>query len=415
MEAFRPARKGEADAVFGVVASAFELEKGSPKWRRKRDLVYSKIENFLVLERDGRIVATCIVHPHKLWVGRSQILKGDVGEVSVLRELQGRGIGTKLMEGVSRWLDEAGFHISRLGGFNRFYARFGWVPFPRWYYEFPLISAKAGASVLSVEEVLALPDELRARVQPYDPDIHGRRRIELYDLFYRGRTGALVPPDEPPRAGPDGLDFVYERDGEIWGYVACVEYPGEVSPFEPKVAIQEAAFDLKAAPESLWVLIKYVLSEAYRRGALRVSARLPFDLLVERSLREGGFYFSRVELMSSPGSNMIKIVNLRRLLEGISPTLEERLSVRQCRWKGKVRFEVDGREAVLGIGPHISVGDGDADAYIRCDTHTTMRLVLGLSEFGEVEGLVDHDLPEEAVETFRALFPREPVATGPWG
>jgi len=416
VERFRRAEKGDADAIFKVVASAFSLEEGSPKWKRKRDLVHSETEHFLVLEEDGGIVATCVVHPHRLWVGRSQVLKGDVGEVSVLRELQGRGLGTRLVREVSRWMEEEGFHISRLGGLNRFYGRFGWVPFPRWYYEFPLTSVGAGASRLSVEEVLSLPEELRSRVRPYDPERDGKRRLELYRLFYEGRTGALVREgSEPPGAGPHGLDFVYEREGEIVGYVAGVEYPGEVSPFEPKVAVHEAAFDLASAPESLWVLMKYVLLEAHRRGALRVAARLPFDPAVERVLREGKVYFQKVELMSAYGSNMVKIVNLRRLLGAISPTLEGRLSALPYAWEGRVRLEVDGQEAVLVVGPSVQVDEGEAGNYIRCDAHTMMRLVLGLSSFGELEGTLEHDLPREAVATFSALFPREPVATGPWG
>lgn len=418
---FRPAFKADADGIFRVLASAFHLEEGTDSWQHKRSIAYGGTEQFLVLEKARRIIAALVISPHWLRVGTAKVLKGDVGEVSVLRELQGQGFGTRLMQNCVRHLRENGFHLSRLGGLNRFYARFGYVPFPRRYYEFLLTEARAGASVIPPERLFILAPEQERCVRLYYPHHDWQRRNELYDQFNQNRTGSLVkyhgmnppPPSEPD---PKSLNFVYEENGEVTGYLFASEYPWEVSPFEAKVTIGDVAFQ-SDKPEAFKMLMRYVLREAAQRRIQRVTARLPFDPLVQKSLVEAAVPFSLQELQSAPASNMMLIVDLWGLLKAIIPELIRRCAMAALCPQFTLCLKVDGQNAALVLAPSaISLTDSNcADFQLSCDSDAFLRWTFGLNGFNEWQTGVTHNLNGEQQRVLAALFRREPCASGPWG
>jgi len=417
----RPASKDDAEGIFRVLASAFRLEEGTGRWQHKRSLAYGRTERFLVMERAGEIIATLVISPDWLRIGTAKVLKGDVGEVSVLRELHGQGFGTQLMQGCVRYLRENGFHLSRLGGLNRFYARFGYVPFPRRYYEFLLTEARAGASVIPPENLFLLTPEQEQRVRLYYPHRDWQRRNELYDHFNENRSGSLVkehgstpPPVSEP--DPDSLNFVYEEGSQIHGYLFASEHPEEHSPFEAKVRIGDVAFQLDK-PGAFKTLMRYVLRAAAQRGVQRVTARLPFDPLIQRLLTEAAVPFSLRELQGAPASNMMLLVDLRGLLQAIASELTRRRAGAPPCPPFSLRLQVGEQSAALAVESSSvePIDDEEADSQLSCDAIAFLRWTLGLSSFDEWQEGVVHNLTREQERVFSALFRREPCASGPWG
>src|SRR5262249_4855368 len=160
-----------------------------------------------------------------------------------------------------------------------------------------------------------------ARVRPFHPREDGAQREALYDRFNENRTGSRIEERPHTRSwsgepDPQALRFVYEQDGVVRGYLSAVEYPNEPSPFEAKVTTSDVAFDPEQ-PAALTALLAFTLREALRRGARRVTARLPFDPLVQSALAAAGLPYCLCESQSAIASNMLLPVDLRGLLDAI--------------------------------------------------------------------------------------------------
>jgi len=417
---FRKASKSDDDSIFRVLASAFQLEKDTQKWRNMRGMAYGGTESFLVLCKNDEVIGTVMISPHWLRVGSAKVLKGDVGEVAILKDLHGKGFGIKLMQECVSYLQDNGFHLSRLGGLNRFYAKFGYVPFPRRYYEFLLTKVHAGASTFPPEYLVALSPEQERLVRLYHPQKDWQRRNELYDAFNENRSGSLIEwHGSPPTSGepdPNALRFVYEEDGNVAGYLFAGEYDYEPSPFEAKVTIYDVAFDLDK-PQALTTLMRYTLRESLKRGALRVTARLPFDPLVQKSLTDAVIYFSLQELQSAIASNMMLVIDLRGLLESIIPELTSRIANAPNFQPFSVQLSINEQKAKLAINKaSVDLVDIESpDAHLDCDMTAFLRWLFGLNGFDEWQIGIKHTLNNEQVQVFARLFPRQPCASGPWG
>jgi len=417
---FRRASKDDADSIFRVLSSAFQLEDGSSKWQSMRGLAYGATESFLVVERIGEVIGTAMISSHWLRVGIAKVLKGDVGEVAVLRELHGQGFGTYLMQESVRYLRENGFHLSRLGGLKRFYAKFGYIPFPRRFYEFLLIDAKAGASSFPPDYIVKPTPEQEQRVRLYHPRHDWQRRNELYDSFNENRTGSLIEGrgGNPPSGEPDprALRFVYD-DGKAKGYLFASEYSYEPSPFEAKVTIYDVAFDMDS-PEAFVALMRCTLRESLRRGAQRVTARLPFDPIVQKLLTDDSLPFSLHDLQSGLASNMIQVIDLKVTLESIESELTRRRTDTISYPTFSTQVQLNEQKAMMIINPEsvqIESGDMRADAHIACDAASFLRWILGLNSFDEWQEGVTNTLNRHQKIIFSSLFRKEPCASGPWG
>ncbi len=417
----RPAATADAEDIFRVLVSGFRIEEGTARWQHIKNMAHAQAEKFLVIERSGEIIAALVIFPHWLRIGTAKVFKGDIGEVAVLQELQRQGFGSQLMRGGVRHLRENGFLLSRLGGLNRFYARCGYIPFPRRYYEFLLTEAHAGATIIPPERFFVIPPEQERCVRLYYPHRDWQRRDDLYDHFNENRSGSVIkgrsfaqPPVSEP--APDSLNFVYEENGRVVGYLFASEHPEEHSPFEAKVRIGDVAFQTDK-PEAFKTLMRYVLRESVKRGVQRVTARLPFDPMIQKLLAEAVIPFSLRELLSSPASNMMMLVNLRGLLQAIAPELtRRRVSVSPCP-SFSLRLQVDEQSAAITVKPSSVelIDDERTDARLSCDTDTFLRWTIGLNGFDEWQEGVTHDLTKEQERVLAALFRREPCASGPWG
>ena len=301
----RPARAEEVGAIRRIIVSAYSLTEESERWGYIQKMTQAW-QSFLILEKKGEPVGVTRVGQDRLRFGEAAVvLKGEVGYVGIVRELHGQGLGTALLQGVVRHMQENGFHISRLGGLNRFYARFGYVPFPRRYYEFSIESSHAGAKTMAPDVTLAPSAEEKACLRPYEPGRDWLQRCRLCDLFNAGRTGSLVEsrPPSPQSGGPDatGLRWVYD-DGGVRAY-AFASMTGTT------VEIGDFAGDF-AHPEAMAAVVKRVMWEAVRKGAKQAQGRLPFDDRVEQALVSGAVPYTLREIQSAPASNMTRVVNL---------------------------------------------------------------------------------------------------------
>ncbi len=418
---FRRAIKSDAEGIFRVLSSAFQLEKDSFKWNNMRGIAYGGAENFLLMEKNNEIIGTVMISPHWLRVGSAKILKGDVGEVAILRELHGQGYGTRLMQECVKYLAQNGYHVSRLGGLTRFYSRFGYVPFPRRYYEFLLTKVNAGASVLTPEDFLVLTSEEEKCVRYYHPGRDWKKRDELYDKFNENRSGSYFEHRNyanPPTGEPDpsALRFVYDDGNEVKGYMFAVEYPYEITPFEAKVTIYDSAFDTEC-PKAFIILMKYMLRESLKRNAQRVTARFPFDPLIQKLLISACISYSLQELQSGIASNMMCIIDLKNTLKTIIHELTHRRSdAIKCN-TFSFKLNVDDHQAILRIGESSVevIDDYESDLWLNCDTTAFLRWLFGLNGFDEWQMNVSSNLNWLQKKVLSSLFSRQPCASGPWG
>jgi predicted N-acetyltransferase YhbS len=420
MRRIRSARAIDADGVANVLAAAFGGAHQAMALRSVRDAP----DQWRVLEENGRIVSACRLLVYRVRVGRAEINQGDLGMVCTHPDLQGRGLASELMRDTIEHMRERSCQFGRLGGLVWFYSRFGWVPFPRRYVQFPVEAVKAGARMLQPSEYLTPPEDLGARILPYHPVEHHEARASLYDAFNHNRTGSVVVawggPPKPGTAEADttGLRFVCEMDGEIAGYLFAFEREADHTAFEAKVQVSEFAYDM-TRPEALGALLSHLLCEAHARGAQRVTARMPFDTEIERAMGNAGIPFKWVELHSAPASNMVTIVDLVELLRRIVPELEARLSASLVSgWRGELALCLpDGRSAVLEIDrDSMSVWDlAPRQNLINLDQATMLTLVLGLRGFDECAEVQCEGDRQVVREVCKALFPRQPAASGVWG
>ncbi len=409
----RPARDGEAEAVHRVIVSAYGLEPDSERWTSMRK-VAQQWQTFLVMEKKGELIATVRVGRDRLRYGESAaILKGEVGYVGVLRELHGQGYGTALMQSAVQYMKKGGFHISRLGGLNRFYARFGYVPFPRRYVDFPLEPIGAGAGRLMPEIFLKPSDEEMARVRPYEPGRDWLQRCDLYDLFNGGRTASMIEgrPASPQAGGPDptGLRWVYDDAGvRAYAFANLKESLAE---------IYDTGGDL-AHPQAYAAVVKRALWEAVLKGARQAQGRLPHDGRLEAAFVRGGVPYILRELQTAPASNMICTVDLGRFVEAVSPQWTLRLASASVSWKGVLELRVQDQKASLALTPEAvspAAAHATPDVSLTFAPRAFLLAVLGHRDWGEIARQVEGRVSAALAQTLSVLLRREPCASGPLG
>lgn len=420
---FRWGQSRDCEAIFEVQCSAFHLMTGSSKWNQARQLVESQTESYRVMEVEGDIVGSCHVSRHPLQIGSQVIQLAYLGQISVLPECQRQGYGTQLIWNLIACLDETGYDLARLSGLVRFYRRFGWTPFPRRFVEFPLQDLKVGIGEISISDILQPGSGLLEFVRPFEEEQDRAACDVLQRQFHAGRTGASQAPRGTPWTPfthdmPEPWQLVFERDGVISGYVSTHVFSDDVSGFEAAVNLREVAFDLEQ-PEAVIALLRYVLWEAHRRGARRVTARLPWDPRLFSILSEGGLIFERVELLNPVGGNMLRTLNLSRTLQKI----EEELTLRWQRSgetvRGWLELEVNQERVCLGISDSVRVVTDPSQApsvptWTICLTQTQfLMLLLGLAPVETV--LFGERLQHELLWVIGALFPMQTTASSTWG
>ena len=411
----RPAAAPDEDAIHRILVSAFGVAEDTEKCDYLRRLAQGW-RLFLVLERAGEPVGVLRIQPDRVRLGAgATLLKGDVGYVGIRRDLHAQGLGTTLMRAAVAALDERGFALSRLGGLNVFYARFGYVPFPRLSYEFSLGPIGAGAATLTPEEFLRPSPEDEACLRPYTLPDDWDARGQLYHRFSAGHTGALVQEGSAAARGggadASGLRWVYSDAAWPAAY-AFASLDGE------SAEIHDAAGD-PARPRALGVVIRRVLWEAARRGARTAIGRLPFDLGVQDALMAAGVPFVLREVQSAPASNMLLLVSLRRFVEDALPQWNGRLrDAGGPHWHGLLHLRVCEQGVPLLFTPEgiaLVEGDDHPDLSLVFPARAFLLGALGLRGWEEIASSVAGRPPRALVPALAALFRRAPVVGGALG
>ena len=104
----RTATKKDIDGLLYVSSAAFnqDLKKGSKKWSEKKADISHELKQWRIMLENGRIIGA--VHIKKDWlrIGKAKILKGDVGGVCIHPEMQGKGLGTLILEDTIKWMNK---------------------------------------------------------------------------------------------------------------------------------------------------------------------------------------------------------------------------------------------------------------------------------------------------------------------
>jgi predicted N-acetyltransferase YhbS len=412
----RPASAGDVDDVHRILVSAFGHPQGSERWKLRRRQA-EEWQNFFVMERDGEPVGAVRIGKDLLRLGESGVLvKGDVGHVSIRLDLQGQGLGTRLMREAVRIMDERGFHISRLGGRMPFYSRFGYVPFPRRSCELSL-SASSGRTA-SDDQSSASAEE---RIRPYDPGRDWEECCRLHDRFHAGCTATLVgrQPSVQPAGGADPTRprWVFADGTGLRAYVFARQQEGTLE-------IDDAAGD-PGRLEALAAVLRHVLSEAGSPegrspgGVDRAVAGLPFDENVARALIEAGVDVELRELQGACEGNMLLLLSLPRLAEAAAPEWSRRVrEAGAATWIGVLELRVGDQAVKLALTPEevtIAPCLRKPDVQLEVPARAFLLALLGYRSWDEVACQARGERPPSLTNALRQLFPRQPCAIGPLG
>lgn len=414
---FRCACDSDQEAILEVVATAFQFQPGTPKWQQACRLVRDECQRFHVMFENGRLIGTAYLCRLPIQVGCCELDLGYIGQVAIIPEMQGQGRGTRLIGHMVEVLQEQNYDLARLSGLVRFYRRFGWTPFPRRFVEFPLRSLRAGTVELGVADLLMNHQTSEGTVRRYRSSTDRQRREELVRRFNYQRTGAsaraVIGRSRPlHHDDPDRWRFVYEQDGQLYGYVATHVFPDDVSDFESAVNLYDVAFDLDQ-PQAVVSLLKYVLWLAYQRDARRVTARLPWDQRLFGILQNAGMVFEQVELMNAATGNMLRIVDLPRLVQKILPELCRRWGSGQG-LTGILQLIVEDHRVSLSLQDDgLRIVDGSEFAWqVRLKSAEFLRMLLGLAA---PRAIVCPTTDPTVVRILEELFPVQPTASTNWG
>jgi len=409
---FGPVRPDEAAALLPLVMEAFSVRPGTERARITTQLVRGAPDQFVALRQDGRLVAAAHIAQHHLRLGRSTLLKADVGHVCVAPQRQGQGLGAALLTRLVRFLAAEGYHFSRLGGLMHFYSRFGYVPFPRRYLDITVPDLRADLKGRNWGRWLAQTDQEQRAIRPYKRELDGHRVLQLrtdhplaLDLSQRLDPAQASPP--PPRE----RSLVYERDGDLRAF-AWIAPPSNDNALDLRELLWDAAH-----PEAVGSLVKHIVRLAARER-LEIRTRLPYQPALCEALTASGVTHDLRERRQAIDGNMVRVLSLHALCHALLPELAHRLQslgLRPCQRLGLAVG--DQTVDLLFADGHIRIGQPGSAAQpppLPVPQGRFLRWVLGLET--PAETLLDSAAltPDQRL-LFLALFPRLPAVSNTWG
>jgi predicted N-acetyltransferase YhbS len=414
----RTAAEKDIEGLLQVFSAAFNrnLEKNSDKLNAKKISINDDLQQWRVMIDDDKI--TGAVHIKKSWlhIGKTKILKGDIGDVCIHPEIQGRGLGTVILEDTIKWMKKNNYDLSRLGGLCKYYSRFGYQRFFRRYFEFNVGTiARAGASRIT-EGIIPVSNGDLAKIRPYEPIKDHESALKLHESFsclYNGSRILDSKEKETPTLceNKDPLNLVYAENDKILGHIQVAESKNEISDFEARIRIYLYGYD-KSKPVVIQALLAYINNYAFEKGIKRMTARMPFDSDIIQALTELPIRFKTIETYGGMSGNMLQIINLKSLLSRIKPELEERLleSI-NFNWNGTLQLKTKKDSASINFeNGKISVAPSNkADVTINVTEIQLLNMILGMTAFSELDSSENNNISTEIKMILNSLFPRKPV------
>lgn len=404
----RPALECDIETVIAVHHAAYQRGPDA----RDQGLFHHNWRDWLVLEGEDQIVGVVRLVIETLRYGpAASVQKAEVGHVGIDPARQAQGLGTALMQAVVAGIRERGVPLARLGGYQPFYSRFGFQPFPRRFTHFPTDPVRAGAATIAFADSLRIDEADQACLRPYHPARDWSERARLEGAFLHPHLGALLPSQAPrPSTGaPDrsGLHWVYDAGDGLRGWVGTWASGDE--------AQIHGAFD-PAHPSAAAALLKRVLTEVSRQGYREVLGRLPFSPALEAALVRGGVGFIQREVFTAPAGNMLLLSDLGTFVEAAAPEWSRRLAAAGCGFSGVLRLCVGDEEAYLRVTATAvqTVAARSAALTVTFEPREFLLCAMGYRGFGEVASTLDGDAPT-ARAMLAALWPRVATASGPLG
>lgn len=398
----RTADKAEIEGIVGVVAGAFHVDPGTPAYDSRREQIEATdAAHWRVCIRDGRMVGALHIMPDRLRVGKSVLLKGDVGDVSILPDVQGGGIGSEMMTDAVQYMRDNGFDLSDLGGLGKFYSRFGYVRFSRRTVEIA-VGKRMRAGYPEVFHG-PIPVELPAGAEfrQLDPEKDADSCRRMADAFTEFYVGA------PLDRAPSGLAYV--EDGEV---LAVAEFSEQMLRDGQRFMDLGVVFDPHRL-DGLKRIVAHVYNRALDCQLPRISAHLPSDPRVATALAQMPVFFDLVESYGGLVSSMLQVVSLRSLFEHLKPELDHRLSESNAAdWTGNLTVATERESISLHVrAGSVEVSDGAGGPPVHISELNLLQMVLGQLSFGEVDTQAGADVKT----ALQAMFPRRPSYSWMWG
>jgi len=419
---FSTATAADTDKISRILEKSFKITKDRKAWLDGQMKVFLDDPScWRTISVNDQLIGTIHIKKHWLKIGRSKILKGDVSGVSILPEYHGKGYGSLLMGNSVEWMREKDYDISRLGGLVDFYARFGYLRFPRRYMEFSAgNSVSAGASEVK-EEALPLPARILSKIRPYDETKDFSDYVKLYNKFNGVYNGfySIGEKDKPSAGGPDPLRIVFKEKGKMLGYLFASQHPAAANKSDKsigEITIGNTGYE-RSCPEILEYLIKYINNFACDNGLKIITARIPFDPEIINVISKIPIQFQCNETYGGKAANMLQVINIGSLFKRLIPELESRLKNSVVHgWKGIVQIGIEKDKTQLYINNGtIKLADGEKPSLrFAVKEADLLKLILGMLSFREIPSdKTKYGL--SGITLLNDLFPRKLPTSSNWG
>lgn len=409
------------DEVLRVTFSAFAHWDGERRGRLARALRDPAEFGRRVLRVglvDGRMATALEIVPWQVRIGQVGVKAGGIGNVAVNRELQGRGLGTRMMDDTVRFLCREGFDLVRLGGYMAFYSRFGWSPHFRRRIRVWRDDRRKGREPAPGAGVAQ-----DITVRPFQESDRGAW-VALYESFWAERTGSVVLDSPlPDLRHPDETGtfiLVAESRGALIGYVAACRGEAESVAVSAMAFRRERRAEAESTavcamafrperPEIYGLLLHHVLERGRGHGVKElVLTGMPYDHELLVHLAPWRLDCEIRDLLNTRNGTMVRIMDLPRLFRKMAPELSRRLAGSGAAgWQGRIRVTCETGGVTLSVADGaVQVENEDrADVDVCLSQSELVRLVLVSGSFRRM-GLDRRCAlgPSEA-DVIEALFP----------
>lgn len=325
----------------------------------------------LVIEENGEFISQLRISMRHIRLGSEVGLLGGIGDVATHPAYENRGYASACLEQATRYMDEAGCCLSSLGAARfSFYRRAGWE--------------------------IAMPDyRLRvdcAKVPPTALEGYARRRFDLatdlpavmsiYETYAAERLFSAVRSEDywrrqlefnrqQPFGGPWG--FIKEDPDGFWVITDSGDSIVAYARSRPAAERHEVAEATAKDRRSALALVAHLAQEYWHRREL-VICEPPDGILGDVALVDCGG-----SATLSRSGVMVKIINLRRLLELMAPLFGERLKRSElASARGALRLETEiGSVALEWDRGTVAVSGGRTGTAVQVPHRNLAQIITG--------------------------------------